>query len=219
MNTELIFCPSCNHKLRVPSDLMGQRVQCPKCGTEFTAPPPRARADDDWNAAAPPPPPDDAYAPRPRREDDWDEPPRRTPQRAGRGVVIAPGVAVIVMGVFALLSSVFTLVQIVADPAGFRQQMQQIKAMMPGGGGPQPFDPLQVAKIVSGVFIVISLLQILGGGCMAARRAYPMAIIGAILAIINCNNVLICIPNFAVGIWAMIVLMLPGVRAHFTRPA
>src|SRR5437762_3278908 len=114
MNTELIFCPSCNHKLRVPSDLMGQRVQCPKCGTEFTAPPPRPGAGDGdrFSAESPAPRPDDEYTPRPRRADDWDEPARRPPQRAGRGVIIAPGVAVIVMGILALLMNAFKLISL-----------------------------------------------------------------------------------------------------------
>ena len=39
MPTEVIFCPACNHKLRVPEELMGQSVQCPKCRATFMAPP------------------------------------------------------------------------------------------------------------------------------------------------------------------------------------
>ena len=131
---------------------------------------------------------------------------------------MAPAIALIVMGLLALLSDVYALVTILADPAQFRQQMQQMQAMMPGGG-PPPFDPLQAAKVVSVIFVVMSLIQIVGGVCMAMRRGYPVAIIGAVVAIVNCTNVLICIPNFAIGIWAMIVLFLPGVRAHFTQPA
>lgn len=35
----VIDCPSCERKLRVPDDLMGQKVKCPTCGTTFDAAP------------------------------------------------------------------------------------------------------------------------------------------------------------------------------------
>src|SRR5580765_5851955 len=35
----VIDCPSCERKLRVPDDLMGQKVKCPTCGTTFEAAP------------------------------------------------------------------------------------------------------------------------------------------------------------------------------------
>ena len=39
MRIELIFCPSCNRKLRVPENLMARPVQCPECGARYVAPP------------------------------------------------------------------------------------------------------------------------------------------------------------------------------------
>lgn len=35
--TLIIDCPSCQRKLRVPSDLLGLKVKCPSCATMFTA--------------------------------------------------------------------------------------------------------------------------------------------------------------------------------------
>jgi hypothetical protein len=34
---EIINCPSCQRKLQVPEELIGQGVQCPTCSTAFTA--------------------------------------------------------------------------------------------------------------------------------------------------------------------------------------
>src|SRR5688572_16970206 len=34
----VIDCPSCTHKLRLPDDLLGQQVECPTCGATFPAP-------------------------------------------------------------------------------------------------------------------------------------------------------------------------------------
>lgn len=50
---EIITCPKCDRKLRVPDDLLGQAVKCPTCAATFTAagaaaeppPPPKPRAD------------------------------------------------------------------------------------------------------------------------------------------------------------------------------
>jgi hypothetical protein len=34
---EIISCPDCDRKLRVPEDLLGKKVKCPGCGVTFTA--------------------------------------------------------------------------------------------------------------------------------------------------------------------------------------
>jgi predicted Zn finger-like uncharacterized protein len=62
-----ISCPSCQRTLRVPDDLLGQLVKCPRCGQTFTA-----------ELGEPPPPPPE---PAPERERDEDERPRRRSAR------------------------------------------------------------------------------------------------------------------------------------------
>lgn len=39
MPAELVSCPECKRKLRVPNDLVGKQVKCPTCGQTFTADP------------------------------------------------------------------------------------------------------------------------------------------------------------------------------------
>jgi predicted Zn finger-like uncharacterized protein len=39
MASELVSCPECTRKLRVPADLIGKLVKCPTCGHTFTADP------------------------------------------------------------------------------------------------------------------------------------------------------------------------------------
>jgi predicted Zn finger-like uncharacterized protein len=74
---EIVSCPDCDRKLRVPDNLLGKKVKCPQCGTMFTA---------DANGAAPSGrnssirlEDDEEEAPRKRRrdDDDEDEPPRK----------------------------------------------------------------------------------------------------------------------------------------------
>jgi predicted Zn finger-like uncharacterized protein len=54
---ELVSCPDCQSKLRVPDHLLGKKVKCPRCGNPFQA-----------TAEQPAPPPEEEEeAPRPRK--------------------------------------------------------------------------------------------------------------------------------------------------------
>jgi predicted Zn finger-like uncharacterized protein len=95
MPAELVSCPECQRKLRVPNDLVGKPVKCPTCGRTFTA-------DPATQAPPPEPPPtrqevartskvsrddDDERSRRPRsgRDDDEDDDrPRRRRSRYDR---------------------------------------------------------------------------------------------------------------------------------------
>src|SRR5690349_12863822 len=53
---EIVSCPKCQRKSRVPDALVGKKVKCPSCGETFTA-----------DLAPPPPPPEE------KREEDEGE--------------------------------------------------------------------------------------------------------------------------------------------------
>ena len=83
---EIVSCPDCGRKLRVPDDLLGRNVKCPGCGKKFLAD--AGGPDDRRSAVAPrydevPPLPDYDDRPTPRRrrdyedEGDYDYPERR----------------------------------------------------------------------------------------------------------------------------------------------
>jgi hypothetical protein len=68
---EMVACPSCQRKLQVPEQYLGQKVQCPECRHMFTATATTMTAE-------PPAKPEVKDAPKPRRYDDLDvELPRR----------------------------------------------------------------------------------------------------------------------------------------------
>jgi predicted Zn finger-like uncharacterized protein len=76
---EIVNCPQCERKLRVPEELLGKKVKCPTCENTFTA------SVASTGVAAPPPRREEP-APRPRqpKEDDFqfeDRPSRRPPPR------------------------------------------------------------------------------------------------------------------------------------------
>jgi hypothetical protein len=99
-----INCPSCKGEVRVPEDLLGKRVQCPRCQATFVAeieeePPPVAPVPaespekaGETAAARPPrrPAPVDDY-------DDYDDRPRRRYGRPHRGA------AILTLGILSLI--------------------------------------------------------------------------------------------------------------------
>jgi predicted Zn finger-like uncharacterized protein len=66
---EIVNCPQCERKLRVPDNLLGQLVKCPTCSTTFTAsaaPAEAAPLVPESAAPAPAPPPPPPAAPYPK---------------------------------------------------------------------------------------------------------------------------------------------------------
>jgi hypothetical protein len=64
---EIVACPDCGRKLRVPDDLLGRKVKCPGCGVNFVASvagPASAAV-----SSAPARPKRDDYEPAPRQDD------------------------------------------------------------------------------------------------------------------------------------------------------
>jgi hypothetical protein len=67
---EIIHCPSCNRRLRLPDNLQNQPVQCPTCGQTFTATATGASAPDPGpESARPSPPAGEGYGLQPEATD------------------------------------------------------------------------------------------------------------------------------------------------------
>ena len=71
--SKILDCPSCTRKLRLPDDLIGQRVKCPTCGGTFEASP--ASAASLPRDGASPPPASPPTLPEPPRTDGAFPPP------------------------------------------------------------------------------------------------------------------------------------------------
>src|SRR5689334_22870923 len=109
-----ISCPSCKGAVRVPEDLLGKRVQCPRCQATFVA-----EADEEPRPAPPTlaePPVEvgEPVAPRPRRPapvddyddyDDYDDRPRRHGRPHRGGAILTLGILSLIicapLGIFA----------------------------------------------------------------------------------------------------------------------
>jgi hypothetical protein len=167
----IVTCPdeTCARQLRVPDELLGKSVKCPKCGKIFTA-------REDSGAAAPPPPPrpveeeyereeedrDEERRPRRRsvsRDDDDYEDDRPRRRRRRRDYVPHRGTMILVFGILAVVGVVWFVFGPMAWIMG-NQDLQEIRAgrMDPEGEGNTS------AGRVCGMIATI-LWGVLTGGC------------------------------------------------------
>jgi hypothetical protein len=217
MPTTTIFCPACNNKLRVPDELMAQPVECPKCGASFTAPPPmsgplhgeRERPNEGQPVPVEPvrPEQDEDFG---RRSYDWDS---DEPQATGGAKLTIPAVLLMILAGVAMLDSLARIVIGLFLPKVI-QQLEASQAQM--FGQPPPNLNMRAMQVVAGViFALLSTVTFLGGIAMLRRQLYGLAIAGSIAAMLNLIDCC-CVFGLPVGIWALIVLLRPEVKASFS---
>ena len=214
MPDELIYCPACNHRLRLPAELLGQSVECPQCQAHFAAPPSKEQH------APQPGPPLVMEVALPYADD------AEALAQRGRGRLKAPGACLLVVGALGVLVNAYVLMQglyIEANPALFNQQIEKELDKNPQFN---PQERQQIAAFLSAeniapkltglgaLSVTASLLTAFGGIAMLTCRMYWLALLGALAALnpIDCCCVDINIP-FA--IWALIVLLSADGRAAF----
>jgi hypothetical protein len=82
-----------------------------------------------------------------------------------------------------------------------------IQGMQAGATGP-------VVAVVQGIFCLVNLFLIGGGVQMARIRTWGIALAASILAMINFGTCC-CIVGLPVGIWSVVILLQPEVKAAF----
>jgi hypothetical protein len=74
--------------------------------------------------------------------------------------------------------------------------------------------------VVGVLMVVLSFVTILGGVYMRSLKGYGLAIAGAIIACVPCISAMACCGvGEGIGIWALVVLANPEVRAAFGAPS
>src|SRR5262245_41359899 len=215
MADELINCPACGHRLRVPAELLGQSVECPQCHAHFNAP---ARPDMPIVRPAPAASPVSA----PAYADDAEARVYR-----GRAMLTAPAVCLLIVSVLSVLLNVVVVlfgVSVEADPVEFRDQFRAQMARNPNLTPQQRQQFEELAKnpepiiwwsyVIGGGSLVAAVLTGLGAIAMLTRRMYWLALLGALAGRnpVDCCrlDVNVPFPN-----WALIVLLSADGRAAF----
>lgn len=147
-----------------------------------------------------------------------------------KGSVQAPAIALIVVGILNVLGTgwgVFNTIVAAMTPAGqLHKQMLDIYQAFPQIQAElnkrSPDELKNQALILWGVWtclaLVCALLTLLGGIRMVSLKNYALGICGAICAAIPCLSFSgCCCFGEIIGIWALVVLANPEVRAAFHR--
>jgi predicted Zn finger-like uncharacterized protein len=236
---EVVQCPECERQLRVPDNLLGKAVKCPSCGTTFMASGPAAAPEAEPLAAVPAPeeppaeprrperprPPEERYPDEDEGYDDFERGGRRASRQRALAAVRPPAICLLVAAVLGLLADAYGAVDaIVVTPqaleAAIDQQIKQqrdpeAKQMMRAWGdfvggllvGPR-------ALVMHAVFALMNLVILLGSIMMLAGRARWLGILASILALVNLDCCC-CLLGIPFGIWSLVALSRPDVKATF----
>ncbi len=196
MADDLTRCPACDNTLKLPPELFGRPVECPKCGHRFT---PSAPDGDPV-----------AYAGRPRAD----------------GLTAPAIALLITSVVTAVLNLLGTPSIILAnqDPAAFNKQIQQqIEANRKPNMQPEEkemMDKMSEAMTADnfkawgnpycGLSWLTGLLTLGGAIAMLTRKAYGLAVVGCLAAFFPSPC---CLLQAPFGLWGLIALM--GGKASF----
>ncbi|OAI41045.1 hypothetical protein AYO40_03945 [Planctomycetaceae bacterium SCGC AG-212-D15] len=187
---EIVSCPSCQRQLRVPEQLLNQRVKCPSCGTLFDASSP-APPEPATVASVPPPPPPPPPEPAPVVLQEVVPPLPRLGTTAERpGKVQAIGIMTLIGGILAVLNFLFWSL---------------------GSGFACCLWPGVYYSLVLGIMAIIKGSALIGSN--AHLETPPQAI--AIMQIINIINV--DVPNCVMGILTLVFLNEAEVQAFFRK--
>jgi len=211
MADELIRCPSCNHELRLPHELLGQTVECPQCGSRFGAPAPNraplVRAAPEHGTV---------------HSAGIDPAARRVSQS-----LRAPAIALIVTSILSIVGDVFGLLGaagVHADPNEWERRLDvelNAKPDLPPDQRAwmkEVFSAEAVASKLSmccGIQLVVNLAVLLGAVQMLRQRFYGFAVLASIAAL-SPVNIPVCLVQLPFGLWALIVLLDQNVRRSFS---
>lgn len=129
-----------------------------------------------------------------------------------REALNVPGILFIVIGGIGVLLALYgvatsgmseaQLAQAMSDP-NFPPQAKEFLSKFAGSG-----------KIINLLALPVYALVIFGGIQMRSLKMYPLAVATALVAMIPCQCA--CCLGLPVGIWALMVLFKPEIRAQFS---
>lgn len=201
-----ISCPQCGKMLESPYPIP-ERAQCPFCAAVFTptplVPPP----------AQPPPPPvihsTTPFAPPTASF----EPPSIVAQANDR--VRIPAIGMMIGGILSMLYALIDLVFCIHLLIGFQQGAPppNLPPFMQNLFQPNPTQ-MTVEAIFDGVKMVACIVIIYGSIKMLRLESYGLAVTSSVISVIPCIACC-CFLGIPFGIWSLVVLNRPEVRATF----
>jgi tRNA A-37 threonylcarbamoyl transferase component Bud32 len=122
---------------------------------------------------------------------------------AGTGTITAPAVALMIAGLWKVLSAFLNGVFLLPFGGRWMEKFSGSQDFL-GGWGPVVIISIVLFKLVPGLLILF------GGHQMLRRRSYGWAVAASILSIVACSLV-----SLPIGIWALVVLARDDVKPAF----
>lgn len=212
-------CEHCHKRLRVGDAAEGKKARCPDCGniqdvpSSETQPEPGPIREKPAPQAAPPNPFSDTAATGPAWSSRGSNP-YQSPAADGayartfgaQGLASRHAVAARVQGPATGLMALATLNLALI---GFATVAQI--ALVAAVGEPDPSLAINIFSAIVGVAIAVTIL--VGAARMKKLENYSLAVAASVLAAIPCFGC--CILGVPLGIWSLVVLSDPAVRASF----
>lgn len=225
---QLIQCPSCSRKLRLPDEFMGQQVKCPTCQVTFqadSAPPappllPGSEPVPTEEELRPPPGEKPGLSDETNRrcrrtfEDDEEDDDDYADRRARRSQhalarIKPPAICMLVVASLALLLDIVdTVLPLVVQPPAIAAQPGNPFAEFQRGA----FSPFAAA--MAAIFAVVAVVIIAGCIAMLMGRAYWLGMTACILAMLHLGS-FCCVLLMPFAIWSLVVLSQSDVREAF----
>jgi len=222
-------CTKCGSLLRTPDGSAGRTAQCPQCGAQMPIPGPQSAEPSPAESFQEQQPADSAETspfgqPGSQAADQTN--PYASPSAystapgygaadpAAASRVATPATILIVLG---FVGIPFQLIGI----AGNLFQIALVPQMAQGQPGVQELPPeFQVFSgglgVVAGIVsLILTAVMIIGAFKMKKLEHYGWAMAAAIIAVIPCFSSCCCLIEMPVGIWALVVLSDPWVKAAF----
>jgi hypothetical protein len=166
-------------------------------------------------------PPGQAQPPYAAPEPYADEGPwRRSHGSAGvdydraRQLVMGPALALIVTGGLGIAVNLLKVFLWFAMPDQMQRNSAKLVELLGGADGAAAVAGPGFGRFLCMVFIALSLIILMAGVRMLSLHSYGLAVAGSILAMMNISECC-CLLGLPVGIWALVMLMLPDVRDAF----
>jgi hypothetical protein len=148
-------------------------------------------------------------------------------QETARNRVMLPAIFLIVAGVLNLVGALggffFGTVYTAIPEGTLEEEMKRQNPVQYKQLKQQGMDVQDIVRIyIVGGFslgcagLITALISILGGVCMLKLRAFGLAVFASVVTAIPClSPSACCFLGMVAGIWALVVLMTPEVRASF----
>ena len=136
---------------------------------------------------------------------DPDYPPAPAPSADPATVVKLPALCLMIIGIIGMVGTALGLV-LVFTGFGIASLGGRFSAAGMGAGA--------LGMVIRVAFLILQGVITLAGYHMGRLRNYGLAISGSVLAIVPCVSPC-CIVGIPFGIWALVVLLKPGVKASF----